>query len=130
MAEPTTRLQDVSEELPEDVEDVDLDLDLEDDQLRDERVGRPTTVRVSGEIFHIRHPGAWPASAMRGASQGDWDTWAQGVIDDPKELSAWIDLDLENYQVEAVFDKCGQNARLTMGKSQRRSGSRRGTRRK
>jgi hypothetical protein len=61
---------------------------------------------------------------------GDWDVWAQGVIDDPDELKLWMELDLENYQVEAVFEKCGQNARMTVGKSQKRSGSRARTRRK
>ena len=111
-------------------EEVDLDLDLEGEQLRKERVGKPTTVRVGGRIIHILHPGAWPSSAMRGAGQGDWDAWAQGVIDDPKELKLWIELDLENYQIEAIFAKCGENARLTVGKSQRRSGSRANTRKR
>ena len=66
-------LQDIPE--PQDVEEeeVDLDLDLEGDQLRKERVGKPTVVRVAGHIIHIIHPGAWPSSAVRGASQGDRD---------------------------------------------------------
>lgn len=111
-------------------EEVDLDLDLEGEQLRQERVGKPITVRVGGKIIHILHPGAWPASAMRGAGNGDWDAWAQGVIDDPDELKLWMDLDLENFQIEAVFAKCGENSRLTVGKSQRRSGSRANTRKR
>jgi hypothetical protein len=118
------------QDTPEDNESVDLDLDLEGDQLRQERVGNPITVRVGGHVIHILHPGAWPASAMRGAGQGDWDVWAQGVIDDPDELKLWWELDLENYQIEAVFQKCGEKARLTVGKSQRRSGSRARMRRK
>jgi hypothetical protein len=118
-------LQDVPEpqDTPED-EEVDLDLDLEGEQLRQERVGKPTTVRVDGHVIHIIHPGAWPSSAMRGAGMGDWDVWAQGVINDPDELKLWMELDLENYQIEAIFEKCGQNARMTVGKSARRSGSR------
>lgn len=125
-------LQDAHEPEPDGVEDedVDLDLDLEGEQLRKERVGEPTRVRVGGHIIHILHPGAWPSSAMRGAGQGDWDAWAQGAIDDPEELKLWMELDLENYQIEAVFEKCGQNARLTTGKSKRRSGSPASTRRK
>lgn len=111
-------------------EAVDLDLDLEGEQLRQERVGKPTTVKVGGHIIHILHPGAWPASAMRGAGQGDWDAWAQGAIDDPRELKLWMELDLENYQIEAVFAKCGENARLTVGKSKRRSGSPANTRKR
>ena len=113
------------EQEPQDVpeEEVDLDLDLEGEQLRKERVGKPITVRVDGHIIHILHPGAWPSSAMRGASNGDWDAWAQGVIEDPNELKLWEDLDLENFQIEAVFAKCGESARLPVGKSKRRSGS-------
>ena len=105
-------------------EEIDLDLDAEGERLRQERVGEPTKIKVGGKIIHIRHAGAWPGSAMRGAGQGDWDSWAEGVIDDPDELKVWFALDLENYQIEAVFQKCGENARVTMGKSQRRSGSR------
>lgn len=110
---------------PQDVTDevVDLDLDLEGEQLRNERVGKSITVRVGGSIIHILHPGAWSSSAMRGAGNGDWDAWAQGVIEDPDELKLWTELDLENYQIEAVFEKCGENARLPVGKSRKRSGS-------
>jgi hypothetical protein len=129
--EPRT-LSDASGPEPEDDTDeaVDLDLDLEGEQLRKERVGNPIVVRVGGQVIHILHPGAWPSSAMRGAGQGDWDAWAQGVIDDPKELKTWMELDLENFQIEAVFAKCGENARMTTGKSQRRSGSRAGMRKR
>lgn len=111
-------------------EDVDLDLDLEGERLRKERVGSPITVKVDGHVIHILHPGAWPSSAMRGAGQGDWDAWAQGVIDDPDELKLWMELDLENFQIEAVFAKCGENSRLTVGKSRKRSGSRVDTRKR
>lgn len=128
VAEP---IEDPELEAQDDTEEaVDLDLDLEDDVLRKERVGKPITVRVGGKIIHIMHPGAWPSSAMRGAGQGDWDAWATGVIEDPDELKLWMDLDLENFQIEAVFQKCGENSRLTVGKSKRPSGSRRNTRKR
>ena len=117
-------MQDVPEPQDNVEEDVDLDLDLEGEQLRKERVGNPITVRIDGNVIHILHPGAWSASSMRGAGNGDWDAWAEGVIEDPDELKLWMDLDLENYQIEAVFAKCGEQARMTVGKSQKRSGSR------
>jgi hypothetical protein len=51
------------------------------------------------------------------------------AIDDPEEFK-WMDLDLENFQIEAVFAECGKKARMTEGKSKRRSGSRAGTRKR
>jgi hypothetical protein len=117
---------------PDDIEeeDVDLDLDAEGEQLRQERVGNPTRVRINGSVILIRHAGAWPASAMRAAGVADWDAWAQEVIDDPVQFQDWVDANLENYQIEAIFQKCGDKARITMGKSQRRSGQQRRTRKR
>jgi hypothetical protein len=115
---------------PEDLEDVDVDLDDIDEDLRNERVGKPTTVRIDGKVIHIAHAGDWSSSAMRAASMGDWDTWAREVIEDDREFRIWADADLHNYQVEAVFDQCGRQARLNAGKSQRRGGSRRSSRRR
>jgi hypothetical protein len=114
----------------EDDEVVDLDLDELDDQLRKEALGQATTVKIDGRVFHITHAGDWSTSAMQAATQGDWDTWAREVLEDSKEYQEWGDLDLRNYQIEAVFNECGRQARMNMGKSRRRSGSRRGTRRR
>ena len=116
------------EDLPEDVEDVDLDLDLIGDSLRQERVGAPTTVRIDGEVIHIKHAASWSASAMRAASIGNWDEWAEEVIESKEEFGIWVDSDLENFQIEAIFQECGRKARMTMGKSPRRPGSRRRSR--
>lgn len=109
-------------------EEVDLDLDAQDEQLRREGLGKPSTVRLDGKIIHIMHAGDWSSTAMQAASTGDWDTWARQVIEDDGEFGVWSDADLKNYQIEAVFRECGRQARMSMGKSQRRSGSRRGTR--
>jgi hypothetical protein len=109
---------------------VDLDLDELDEQLRKEALGQATTVRLGGQVFHITHAGDWSSSAMQSATQGDWDTWAREVLEDPKEYQAWGDLDLRNYQIEAVFNECGRQARMSMGKSKRRSGSRRNMRKR
>jgi hypothetical protein len=67
---------------------------------------------------------------MQAASGGDWDTWARQVIEDDEEFKVWEGADLRNYQIEAVFKECGRQARMSMGKSQRRSGSRGRTRRR
>ena len=118
-------------ELPEqnpDDETVDVDLDLISESLRREAVGESTTVRLDGKVIHISHAGDWPTSAMRAASSGDWDTWARAVITDNDEFAVWVDADLANYQIEAVFNECGRQARMSMGKSRNRSGSSRRSR--
>ena len=116
------------EPVDEHEEEVDLDLDAQDEQLRREGLGEPSTVKLDGKVIHILHAGDWSSTAMRAASTGDWDTWAREVIDDNNEYAVWNDSDLKNYQIEAVFRECGRKARMNQGKSQRRSGSRRGTR--
>jgi len=115
------------EDPDEDIE-VDLDLDEMDEQLRREALGEATTVRLGGVVVHIIHAGDWSTAAMQAATQGDWDTWAREVIDDKDEFQAWEEADLRNYQIEAVFNECGRQARMSMGKSRRRSGSRRSSR--
>ena len=109
---------------------VDVDLDLLDEQLRKEVVGESTTVRLDGKIVHISHAKDWSSTAMRAASAGDWDTWAREVIDDDAEFQIWVAADLRNYQIEAVFNECGRQSRMNMGKSRRRSGSYPNTRRR
>jgi len=112
---------------PQEDEQVDVDLDMLDESLRKERVGQTITVRLGGQVVHIAHAKDWSSTAMRAASAGDWDTWAREVIEDDDEFAVWVDADLRNYQVEAVFDECGRQSRMNMGKSGRRSGSRRGS---
>lgn len=113
-----------------DEEEVDVDLDLISETLKREVVGKPTTVRVDGTVIHVNHAGAWSSSAMRAAATGDWDNWARQVIEDNDEFAAWVDADLENFQIEAVFQQCGRQAQMSMGKSRRHSGSRQNSRRK
>jgi hypothetical protein len=113
-----------------DEDEVDVDLDLISETLRREAVRDSTTVRINGKVIHIAHAQDWSTSAMRAASTGDWETWARAVIDDDEEFRQWADADLRNYEVEAVFNECGRQARLSAGKSARHSGSRRNTRRK
>ena len=112
-------------EIPQDDEqEVDVDLDSLDAVLRKEAVGSTTTVRIGGQVIHVTHAKDWSSTAMRAASSGDWDTWAREVIDDDEEFRVWADADLRNYQIEAVFNECGRQSRMNMGKSRRRSGSR------
>lgn len=113
-------------DLPEDEEDVDVDLDA----IGTEATGEPTTVKLDGMVIHIQHAGDWTSGAMRAASNGDWDEWARAVIDNDEEYQTWEDANLRNAQIEAVFNQCGRKARMTQGKSQRRSGSHRPTRKR
>lgn len=115
---------------PEDDVAVDVDLDFIDEVLRKETVGEPTVVRIDGSIIHVSHAKDWSSTAMRAASQGDWDTWAREVIEDDMEFRIWIEADLRNYQVEAVFNECGRQSRLNMGKSRKRYGSQNHSRRR
>jgi hypothetical protein len=110
-------------EVPQDEQPVDVDLDAIDDVLRKEVVGEGVTVRIDGKVIHVSHAKDWSSSAMRAASSGDWDTWAREVIDDDAEFRVWVEADLKNYQVEAVFEECGRQSRMNMGKSRKRSGS-------
>jgi hypothetical protein len=107
-------------------EDVDVDLDAFEDEAR----GKPTTVKLDGIVIHILHAGDWTSTAMRAAASGDWDTWARAVIEDDEEYQVWEDAELTNNQVEAVFIQCGRSARMSQGKSAKRTGSRRSTRRR
>jgi hypothetical protein len=122
-AEPAER----DEEEPE---EVDLDLDLIDEQLRKERLGKATTVRIDGAVIHILHAGDWSSEAMRAASIGNWEQWAEAVIPDKEEYEIWLEADLRNYQIEAVFMECGRQSRMSMGKSPRPSGSRKRSRKR
>lgn len=111
-------------------EEVDVDLDLISDTLKREVVGEPTTVRIDGKVIHIAHAGDWSSSAMRAAASGNWEDWARAVIEDNDEYETWLDADLKNYQIEAVFNEAGRQARLSMGKSRKRSGPSRNSRRR
>jgi hypothetical protein len=110
--------------------EVDLDLDMMDEQLRKERVGEPTTVRIDGTVINIMNAADWSSSAMELASTGNWSGWAREVIEDDDQYKAWVGADLKNYQVEAVFDQCGRSSRMDAGKSRKQSGSRQGSRRR
>ena len=119
-----------NEEPEEQDEEVDLDLDLVGDTLRAERVGYPTTVRIDGTVIHISHAASWSSTAMRSAANGDWDTWAEEVIPDKEEFGVWVDSNLQNFQIEAIFQAVGRKSRMTMGKSPRLSGSPRRSRKR
>jgi hypothetical protein len=112
------------------MEDVDVDLDALDEDLRRELAGKSTTVRIDGEVIHIIHAGDWSQTAMRSAMQGDWESWAREVIVDDREFATWMEADLRNYQVEAVFEQCGRQARMNAGKSRKHTGTRRNLRRR
>lgn len=107
----------INNESPDEV--IDLDLKAEDSRLR-EAIGQVTAIRMpDGVLVHFDNVADWSSTAMRAAPQGDWETWGAEVIRDEKELESFIDADLANYQMEAVFDKCAGNGGMTKGKSRR-----------
>jgi hypothetical protein len=114
---------------PEENITVDLDLKADDARLR-ESVGEPTTVRIDGVVVHILNIAEWNGAAMKAASAGDWDKWADQVIDDDDELKVFQDADLMNYQLEAVFEACADHGNLNPGKSKRSGKSSRPMRRR
>lgn len=129
MTEPLSTEWGEGAEEPQEIP-VDVDLDLIDETLRKESVGEATTVRIDGKVVHVSHAKDWSSTAMRAAAAGDWDTWAREVIDDDEEFRLWVSSDLHNYQIEAVFNECGRQSRLNVGKSRKRSGSHPNSRRR
>jgi hypothetical protein len=98
---------------------IDLDLKMEDTRLR-EAVGKPTAIKMpDGVVVHFDHVADWSSAAMRAASKGDWESWGGEVIHDDEELSSFVDADLANYQMEAVFEKCTDGGQMNRGKSKR-----------
>lgn len=105
---------------PMDVEEevVDLDLKAEDARLR-EAIGKPTSIRINDMVIHVQNVADWSSSAMKAAVKGDWDDWAVEVIPDEDEANHFIDSDLANYQLEAVFETCSKGGNMSRGKSKR-----------
>lgn len=121
MTEPLRPVEDQRDD-PE-PEEVDVDLDA----MGYEATGRPITVRVAGKVIHVTNAGDWTSEAMRASSIGDWNTWARETIDDDDEYKTWVEANLRNTQIEAVFSEVGRQSQMNQGKSQRRAGSRRGS---
>lgn len=111
------------------IEEVDLDLGELEAQLR-EAVGKPTTVKIDGTVVHITNAAAWSSEAMKASARGDWSAWAEEVIEDDAELDAFLDANLKNYQLEAIFTKCAELSNQGPGKSRRSGSSSRRTPRK
>jgi hypothetical protein len=109
---------DVATDEPVDEEIVDLDLKAEDARLR-EAVGEPTKIRIDGMVIHIDHIAEWSDVAMKASTRGDWETWADEVIADEKEADHFIQANLLNYQMEAVFETCSKAGGVGKGKSRR-----------
>jgi hypothetical protein len=111
-------------------EEIDLDLSALEAQLR-ESVGKPIVVKIDSEtVIHIDNAAEWSGKAMAASSRGDWEGWAKEVIDDDDELDAFLDSDLKNYQMEAIFDECAKQSNQAPGKSRRSGNSSRGSRRR
>ena len=79
-------MADEPRETDDDLE-VDLDLDAEDQLLR-EAIGKPVRIRVAGEVISIPNPKDWPHAANTAASRADFGTWAALVLS-PEDLETF-----------------------------------------
>lgn len=112
------------------LDDDDIDVDLEDDVHLSEVTGVPTVVRLpGGKIISIPHMGEWEHEHTRMVNVGDFDGWAQGVLNDA-DYTAFKAARLKNRQIELIFEKAQRRAGTTAGKSSASSGSRRSTARR
>lgn len=109
-------------------DDVDIDLEEEDEHLR-EAIGSPVIVKCKGGIITVPHMMDWDHEHTRMLNTGDWDGWAQGVLSS-RDYDIFKDAHLKNYQLEKIAAKAAKKAGTNPGKSSRYSGSRRGTARR
>ena len=109
--------------------DVDLDLDAEDDALRKEAVGEPTSVRIGGKVVSFPHQKDWPHEASVFLGNGNSIAWAQRVLSEP-DFKAFTAAKVRNYQLERIIEVVSANGGITPGKPSRRSRSSRSTARR
>lgn len=103
-------------DMPGDDEAVDLDLDAEDQLLR-EAVGMPVRIRVAGQVIEVPHSSDWTPAANAAAARADFDTWAALVLSED-DLKTWQRAGLRNYQVNAIFERFHKRTGTSPGKSQ------------
>ena len=109
--------------------DVDLDLDAEDDALRKEAVGEPTTIRIGGKVLTFPHQKDWPHEASIFLNNGNSIAWAQRVLS-AADFKKFTDAKVRNYQLERLIEVINGNSGITPGKPARRSRSSRSTARR
>jgi hypothetical protein len=121
--------QDAIEGTVVDGDTIDIDLDDEDSELREEAVRSPIVVRVSRQVITIPHVTDWPLEAAAKANAGDWNGWAEMVLSD-SDLAKFKNAELRMYQIERILKVVNKRSGITPGKSSRSSGSRKGTARR
>lgn len=112
---------------PDDIEeDVDLDLEAEDAELRAE-IGKGTAIRlpstldgdggkIPGAVVHFPHMDDWEYQYHRMMVMGNYDGWAQGVLSED-DFQKWQAVNLRNYQIANVVYKVTLAAGTNLGKS-------------
>jgi hypothetical protein len=105
---------------------IDFDLDKEDALLR-EAVGKSTFLRIQGSVIEVMHPSLWSTKAMDAISDARWHVWARDCIEDDDQYDAFVEANLRNYQMKAIYERCGKDGGKDLGKSKRRAQSSRGT---
>jgi hypothetical protein len=104
-------------EVPPVEEEIDLDLDLEDANLR-EAIGQPTKIRVGGKIITFPHHAEWTHEQTRLLMSGMFDTWALELLS-PADFKAWKAANLKNYQFDGIIKlMLKQMGTASPGKSQ------------
>ena len=87
------------------------------------------TVPLADEQLRVKSPSKWRPSYLRAMRQGDFDTWAEGVVH-PDDLEAFIDADPTFEEINDFAAAAGNATGESLGKSPVRARSSRGSRRK
>lgn len=90
--------------------------------------GDPITVEWEGADVTIKPYKEWRASVTRAMRQGDFQTWAEGALDEAS-LDHWDDVDPVLEQVDALFQSWVDAAGIDQGEASTSTSSRTSSRR-
>ncbi len=94
-----------------------------------EAAGEYTAVPVGDMEARVKPQVDWRMSDIRALNKGDLDAWAESVIH-PDDLEEFLDLDITMAEFQRFADEAAARTGDDMGKSKRRSGSSRSTRKR
>lgn len=116
--------------LAEPGEDGVQDLQVTDTEAQElEAAGEYTAVPVGDMEARVKPQVDWRMSDIRALNKGDLDAWAESVIH-PDDLEDFLDLDITMAEFQVFADEAAALTGDGLGKSKRRSGSSRSTRRR
>ncbi|MEV7250766.1 hypothetical protein [Streptomyces cyaneofuscatus] len=94
-----------------------------------EATGTYGTASVSGVELRVKPANQWRPSYMRALRQGDYDTWAAGVLHED-DVQTFIDLDPTFDEINEFTSAAMETTGDTAGKSSGRARSSRSTRKR